>query len=112
MTDLVTMAQARDHLRNYYDAEENDIAIKITQASAIVLDYIKAPVPTQWDVVADNVPPVIQAAVLLTVGWLYEDRSGGLNPDATRAPIQQDALGYLPPSITDILHRYRDPALA
>jgi hypothetical protein len=110
MTDLVTLQQAQDHLRNYYPADEPDISLKITQASAIVLDYIKAPTPTPYDV--DTVPDVIQAAVLLTIGWLYEDRSGGLNPDATRPPIQETALGYLPPSITDILHRYRDPALA
>jgi hypothetical protein len=111
MNDLVTMEAARDHLRNYYDAEENDIAAKITQASAVVLDYIKFPTGSDaWD--STSAPPVIQAAVLLTLGWLYEDRSGGLNPDATRPPMEQTALGYLPPSVTDILHRYRDPALA
>jgi hypothetical protein len=110
MTDLVTLQQAQDHLRNYYDAEIPDIQLRITQASAIVLDYIKAPTPTPYD--TTNVPAVIQAAVLLTMSWLYEDRSGGLNPESTRPPVQEIALGYLPPSITDILHRYRDPACA
>jgi hypothetical protein len=111
MNDLVTMEAARDHLRNYYEGDENDIAAKITQASAIIIDYLKYPTGSDaWD--STSAPPVVQAGVLLAIGWLYEDRSGGLNPDATRPPVQQDALGYLPPSITDVLHRFRDPACA
>jgi hypothetical protein len=105
MNDLVTLAQAQDHLRDYYAANEPDIKTKITQASAAVLDYMKFPEGSvMWD--ADSAPPLVQAAVLLTLSWLFDDRTGGDNVEG------QVALGYLPQSVTDLLHRMRDPALA
>ncbi len=105
MNDLVTLKQAQDHLRDYYPANEPDITMKITQASAAVLDYLKNPA-TAADWTEETAPPLVQAAVLLTVSWLYDDRTGGDNVEG------QVAHGYLPQSVTDLLHRMRDPALA
>lgn len=105
MNDLVTLKQAQDQLRDYYPANEADIAQKITQASAAVLDYIKNPKGSEtWD--DTTCPANVQAAVLLTVSWLYDDRTAGDNVEGGVA------MGYLPQSVTDLLHRFRDPALA
>lgn len=103
--DLVTLAQAQDHLRDYYPANESDIEQKVTQASAAVLDYLKRAADAEpWT--PTTAPPVVQAAVLLTLSWLYDDRTGGDNVEGGVA------MGYLPQSVTDLLHRSRDPALA
>ncbi len=105
MNDLVSLTQAQDHLRDYYAANEADISAKITQASAAVLDYLKNPTGSDaWD--DTNAPPLVQSAVLLTLSWLYDDRTGGDNVEGGVA------MGYLPQSVTDLLHRMRDPALA
>ncbi len=105
MNKLVTLAQAQDHLRDYYAANEADITAKITQASAAVLDYLKSPDGSDaWD--ETSAPPLVQAAVLLTLSWLYDDRTGGDNVEGGYA------TGYLPQSVTDLLHRMRDPTFA
>ena len=105
MTALVTLAQAKTHLRIEHDDDDADIALKADQATAVILDYIKYPEGWEaWD--ETTVPLHIQAAILIMLSKLYDDRNAGAddNPNV--------AMGYLPPSVTALLHRSRDPAIA
>lgn len=102
MAALLTLDVAKRHLRVDHTDDDADITRKIDQASAIVLDYIK-----QRDAVwtPDDVPAPIQAAVEIMLSKLYDDRAAGVTDNEV-------AMGYLPKTVTSILHRYRDPALA
>lgn len=96
---LVTFTEARNHLRVDGAVEsplgpiDQDIDEKILQASHIVTDYIKRPEHGWTDA---DAPPLIKAAVLIVLSVLF-DRPG------------EDPLT---PGVKNILHRYRDPALA
>jgi hypothetical protein len=121
MGDIVTVEQADGHLRLDLDLSASppadpryaDLAFKITQAEAIILDYLKVAAdvfvgsPPAW---STGSPPlwtmrdlsVIQAGVLLVLSALYDDET-------------ERTLGdYLKPDgvIALILARLRDPALA
>ena len=87
------------------DAAEADLLLKMAQAESIILDYLKVPAwsPPAWD--ETTVPPLVQAAVLLQLGELYRFRG-----DDVEAPAH--TVGDLSPVITNLLRRYRDPALA
>lgn len=109
MAKLVTLDQAKRHLRIYHDDENIDVAEKAEQASDIIIDYIKRP-DHGWTNAVDpstpsDAPSLIKAAVLLQLGYIWEYR-GDEEPEFVQAD------GYLPRAVTSILHRYRDPAYA
>jgi hypothetical protein len=93
MAALVTLEEAKAHLRILSDDEDPDIQLKVNAASDILLDYIKRPDAT-WS--EGDAPPLVKAATLLMVGTLFND--------AAADPLSD--------SIIRILHRYRDPACA
>ncbi len=111
---LVTLAQAKRHLQIWtpitspLDDVDEDITLKLAQAEDIIIDYLKlsgmSPAWTESDV-----PPLVQAAVLLQLAELFRFR-GDDPASASSAPTFAD--GQLSPAITNILRRYRDPALA
>ncbi len=113
MTALLTLDAAKQHLRVDFPDDDEDIQRKIDAASEIVLDYIKRrgprpdeanPTPPDWT--SDDVPSPIAAAVAIVLSKLYDDRAAG------KEDVENVALGYLTPSVTAILHRLRDPAIA
>ena len=59
--------------------------------------------PEYWD--STTVPALVQAAILLQLGELYRFR-GDDQEHGAQTP------GDLSPLVTNILRRYRDPALA
>lgn len=91
---LVTLAEAKGHLRITDTAQDDDIDLKRMSASAIVVDYIKRP-DHGWT--AETAPFLIKAAVLLVLGVIFDNRDGS------------EALSG---ATRSILERYRDPALA
>lgn len=107
---LITMKDAREHLRMDHDLDDVQINQKRIQASAIVLDYLKKDVSdTAFDWVDENgdpdperLPYQAAAATLLVLGALYENRDG----DVWRSPQ------HLSQSVIDLLARLRDPAMA
>lgn len=106
MINLVTLDRAKLHLRIALsnDDSNQDIMNKIAEASDIVMDYIKKKtVPEEWvksySPELYEVPPLIQAAVLLVMGELY------LNREASVVNVLNDSMGRL-------LNRYRDPSIA
>lgn len=111
---LLSLEAAKRHLRIEPENtdDDEDLKVKIEEASAIVIDYIKAPdrerrtgegAPESWTEL--TVPGVIRAAVELVLSKLFDDRNAGDEDNEV-------AMGYLTPAVTAILHRYRDPALA
>ena len=94
MAALVTLAQARYRLRLTEDDDyhEPDVQMKMEQATALVIDYIKRPDHGWTDA---DAPPVIQATILEVLMRLFE---------GAEDPLSQ--------GIKNMLQRYRDPALA
>lgn len=106
---MVTLAQAKRHLQIWtpiaspLDDVDEDISLKLAQAESIILDYLKS--DDGWD--ETTVPPLVQAAVLLQLAELFRFRG-----DDGGTAMPEFADGQLSPAITNILRRYRDPALA
>lgn len=118
MTLLVTLQQAKDHLRIDTDDGDADLELKIHGASGAVLNYLKGANHFAQQVV-DGVPVVdadglpvyttavlfeVQAAVLLLLGYLYKDRDNDKDHEYEQ--------GFLPRPVTALLYPLRDPALA
>ena len=114
---FVTLAQAKAHLR--LDADEEDeaadaaLTLKVTQAEAIVTDYLKVDAsllegsPPFWQSASpllwtDRDVLVIQSAVLLLLSALYDDE------------MNRTVEDYMKPggTISLLLARLRDPTLA
>jgi hypothetical protein len=115
MVAFITLADAKQHLRVDHNDDDADIQLKISEASEIVLNYCKKTIgtpdpsdPSIVDWAEGNLPGNIRAATELMLSKLYDDRAAA----QISVLYEQVALGYLPLSVTALLHRYRDPALA
>jgi hypothetical protein len=110
---FVTLQQAKDHLRIDGSDSDTDVTLKVTQAEAIVTDYLKvdenmlAGSPPAWSTSSpalwtDRDVSVIQAAVLLVLSALYDDE------------MNRTVADYMAPGgvVALLLARLRDPALA
>lgn len=106
MAALLTLADAKMHLRVTHAFEDAYLTQLCDAASDAVLGYLKRPTP-EVDWTASTVPPRVKAALLLLLDDLYANRGAD---GTTTAPRPAD--GYLPPRVTALLHRDRDPALA
>lgn len=109
--ELVTLAQGKRHLLIWtpitspLDDVDEDVTMKLAQAEDTILDYLKVQnvSPPMWTI--DTVPPLVQAAILIRLAILFrfrgDDKDGPAYPD-----------GQLTDAETNLLRRYRDPALA
>lgn len=115
---LVTLAQARAHLRSDTDADDADLEMKIEAASELVMDYIgdgaEAFTDSAGDVYEDSnglaldIPVRVQQATLVTVNWLYKERDGG--NEAAVDP--QFGYGYtLPKGAIALVYSMRRPVV-
>ncbi len=108
--NLVTFTAAKKQLNVDHDLDDDLINGMRTRASGAVIDYCKIDVGEtafNWvdlfsEPIDDNVPPEVAAAVLLTIGAMYENRDG----DVFRSPQP------LSQPVMDLLWRHRDPAMA
>jgi len=113
---LITLEQAKAHLRidtlttPTPDPGDFDILMKMTQAEAIILDYLKiaAVSPPLWSDETDC-PPLVQAAILMQLAELYRFR--GDDPGTVVQSPARGEAGSLSPVIEGLLRRYRDPTL-
>jgi hypothetical protein len=119
---LITVAQARSHVRVDHDAEDAQLDEFIESASAAVVNYLKSgadvflntlglPEEIYSDdsppqVIAYAVPAEVQVATKILVAHFFRNRDGREpNADGWQP-------GYLPPAVTALLYPLRDPALA
>jgi hypothetical protein len=106
VVSLVSLDQAKDHLRVDHDDDDEDIFDKVEQASAIILDYLKLDTPPiSWGNLSGDSPPgtgvpkVVQSSVLLALGELHNKR-------------EASEVNVLSEAVKNLLRRSRDPALA
>lgn len=121
---LVTLSEAKIHLKVDHDDEDSDITLKIQAASNAILKYLdnegviyeqatdsagdleydSAGDPVwEEDSSGDYVPRYeVKAACLLMVGTLYLNREG---------VFPGTAPGYLPPAVLSLLYPLRDPVV-
>lgn len=116
---LLTLAQAREHLRTVDLEDDVDLQLKIDAATQLVCEYISDRQPADedwiatiegWDGVSypSTAPPVIVAAVLQQVAELYRFRGDDVEGDLPKS-VEHGALS---PLVARLLHRYRSPTLA
>jgi hypothetical protein len=121
---LITLSQAKAHIRIDHDAEDVQIGEFIEAASAAIVTYLKSGadsflntlgLPEEIyddssppEVIDYLVPPEVKAATKILVGELFKNREA-----------QQDGeiggpygYGFLPRPVVMLLFPLRDPALA
>lgn len=114
--EIITIAQAREHLRSDTNADDADLQLKIDAATDAVLDYITVPVGDLFD--ASGAPKQgegceivrgarrVQQAILLTIGWFYVDRDG------TMEQAVKGGHGFtLPRGAAALLYTMRKPTV-
>ena len=89
---IVTLEEVKTHLRIQHDEEDGYIGNLIAQAAAAAEDYCRTEFP-------DPAPEPVRLAVLLFVGFHYENRD---IPDMTTYKAMRMAFDSL-------LYPYRDP---
>ena len=126
MTQLVTLADAKTHLRVDHDLDDNDIELKIEAASAAVLQYIgdtqylfldTGGEPIAFDTTDTGTAPEQAAlralhtsrqAVLLLLSDFYRNR----DPQPVDPVDSKFGYGYLPRAVTALLYPLRVPTIA
>lgn len=105
---LITIEQAFRQLRIFLEEGEDianhedreDVAFRVKVATGLVLDYIKdRENKREWT--AETAPAPVQASILLILSDLWEHRGGSASDDI-----------IISRAVRDMLHRWRDPALA
>lgn len=99
--NLVDFDDVKAHLRITGTEEDDNIDRLIMVASSIVMDYLKKTPEEAWgvgDPVVVTVPGVVQAATMLIIGELYQERESESSP--------------ISPGVEALLRRQRDPAIA
>jgi hypothetical protein len=84
-TPLITLEQAKWHLRVVSTNEDDDIYRKVEQASDLVLERCNSTsywrgITTTWD--SDTVPRSVQSAILVLLAHLYENRGQDMKAHA------------------------------
>jgi hypothetical protein len=119
---LITLAQARAHVRLDHTIEDAQLEEFIEAASAAVVNYLKSGADvflntlglpeeifnadTPAEVIDYIVPAEVKVATKLLVGYFFRNRDG-------QEPATQGwQPGYLPTAVTALLYPLRDPALA
>jgi len=98
---LATLAAAKLQIHVSDPARDSEITLLLSQASAIVYDYIGSRADPAWD--ETSAPDIVQAATLYTLGHLWEHRGDD-------AAAQTDERFWAGLSLR--LMRTRDPAIA
>jgi len=110
---LVTLQQAREHLRSDTDAGDNDLKLKVQAASDAVLDYLGDYADTFLDDAGEvdpaKVPERVKQATLLTIGYFFIEREGSQEFRVD----SQHGYGYaLPQAAVALLYSLRKPTVA
>ncbi|WPO93764.1 head-tail connector protein [Buttiauxella sp. HR94] len=107
MIELVTLEQAREHLRVDSDDGDADLTLKIQAGSAAILSYVQG----SRDRIVDKDGKLIegepllrtQTALLMLLGWMDRNR-GGEEEEKLRQ-------GELPYSVTMLIYDLRRPTI-
>lgn len=110
--NLVTLDQAKDHIRAVHDMDDEHIDLAIKAASAAVLTYLdgadEAFTDSSDDVDLDLVPDDIKWATLLLVGEFFRNREAEQD-----GPVDQSfGYGLLPRPVVALLFPHREQPVA
>jgi hypothetical protein len=122
VTLLVTLDEAKSHLRVDHGLDDDDITIKIEAASAAVLEYIGDTQYLFLDTGGDDLDLAdtsadqaglrarhrAKQATLLLVGDWYRNRE----PTASDVIDPRFGFGHLPRAVVALLYGLRDPTIA
>lgn len=107
MIELVTLDQAKLHLRYDDDYNDPDLTLKIRAGSAAILSYVQG---SRDQILDSGGNPVegealarAQAALLLLLGYLDRNRGG--------EELEKLKQGDLPFSVTMLIHDLRRPTI-
>lgn len=70
---LVTLAQAKAHLRVTQSSEDSTIQLYCDAATSYIRKYLNRSIPGEQG--GETTPPEIVAAALLLIGGMYQNRS-------------------------------------
>jgi len=105
--ELVSLEQAKDHLRIDADAGDDDLKLKIQAGSAAILAYVQGSrdriVDSNGDLIEGEPLRRTQTALLMLLGWLDRNRGG-----EEEEKLQQ---GELPFSVTMLIYDLRCPTI-
>lgn len=114
VADLITLEQAKDHLRIPRDTSDadNDVLLKMRTAQAVILDYIADTTDADWTATLaawdeTTVPAQVAHAILIETNYLFRFR-GDDPPDGD----QSDDIGNLAPGVKALLYRLRKLVIA
>jgi len=109
MPDVISLEQAKAHLRITSVHDDQDISDKVVAATQVVIDYLSRSDTTWNDTMAawtyDTIPASVRAAILVQLGELYRKRGDDAEPE-TEHPTR------LSTTVMALLMRYRDPGIA
>ncbi len=113
---LVSLEEARAHIRSDTNDDEADLTLKIKGASAAVMTYIKVAswadssglVPVDSSGVAYDTPDDIKSACLLLIGEFYKNREG----EQSQPVDGQYGYGFLSRAVLALLYPYRVPTVS
>lgn len=111
MAALVTLAQAKAHVRQDLDDEDEIIATYIEAASGLIIEHLGSQedfLDSSGEAILDSsdnpvVPAAVKLATLYLVGLFYRDRDGEF--------LKEWQTGYLPTPVVSILYKSRDPVM-
>ena len=108
MAGLITLAIAKTHLRITDTDHDADVQLKLDQAEAAVLDYLKpartGELRTDWPWNTATLPAPVQAAMLVLLRYLYDAERGD------EASAEKPSTVW--EVISNLVIRYRDQAIA
>lgn len=107
--EIVSLAQAKQHIRVTWTDEDRDLEMKLAQAHGLVLDYVERAAISEemltWD--EDTAPKAVQAAILRQFGDLCRFR--GDDDDSSEQDVDGNDLS---PRVKQLLKMYRQPVIA
>ena len=107
MVALITLAEAKAHLRVDFADDDALIDVLIQAASEAVLDYLKGIGSEDFfngSVVVSEVPARVRLATGHLTKFYYDDH-------VDKGSLSFADLGELPPPVVALLYRMRDPAI-
>lgn len=113
MIAIITLEEAKAHLRVTGTRFDSDYLLKTYAANAAINAYLQitdedSPSLIPWGSTDDNdVPLDVKAAALIVLGTLDKARDGVLTPGSDRS-----SLSPISQAVQDLLRPYRDPPLA
>jgi hypothetical protein len=79
---LLTLQEAKTHLRVTIEDDNEDIVAKMNQASDLVLKHVNTAAVPGWSNGTVPIPGNVKAATCLVLTYLYEHRGDAMEPSA------------------------------